>query len=232
MIRIALVEDHPDLREEIEFHLGRLGHAITGLADGAALQRHLATEVVDVLLLDIGLPGEDGLSIAGRLRRAHPQMGIAMLTARGQLEERLAGLGSGADIYLVKPVDMRELAAVIESLHRRLYRVDAPPRHNAWQLDGQTLELVSPAQVAVMLTPTEFNLMRALAEAAPQPATRAALAAAMGHPEFDFDHRRLETALSRLRRKIELRCGEASPLRSARSIGYVFAAPLRPWPAP
>lgn len=161
---------------------------------------------------------------------SHPRLAIAMLTARGQLEDRLVGLESGADIYLVKPVDMRELSAVCESLYRRLHRVDVPERPaEGWQLDMQSLELVPPGGAAILLTPTEFKLMKVLAEAAPEPARRGDLAAAMGHPELDFDFRRLETALSRLRRKIEMRSGEAATLRSARNVGYVFAAPIRLW---
>lgn len=232
MIRIAVVEDNEDLRDEVVFHLRRMGHAVTGLPDGAALDRHLAAEPADVLVLDLGLPGEDGLSIARRLGVSHPRLAIAMLTARGQLEDRLVGLDSGADIYLVKPVDMRELSAVCESLYRRLNRVEVPERPaEGWQLDVQSLELVPPGGAAILLTPTEFKLMKVLAEAAPEPARRSDLAAAMGHPELDFDFRRLETALSRLRRKIEMQSGEATTLRSARNVGYVFAAPIRLWPA-
>ncbi len=229
MIRLAVVEDNPDLREELVFHLSRQGHAVTGLADGVALDAHLAAAEVDVLVLDLGLPGEDGLAIAARLRRTHPQLAIAMLTARGQLEDRLLGLKTGADIYLVKPVDMRELSAVVESLYRRLHRVAAAEADTAaqWRLDAYTMELRSPARESVMLTPTEFNLMQELAAAAPEPATRARLAEAIGHPEPDFDYRRLETAMSRLRKKIESRCDEGSPLRSARNVGYVFAAQIK-----
>lgn len=228
MIRIAVVEDNVDLRDELVFHLSRQGHEATGLGDGRALDAHLASKPADVLVLDLGLPGEDGLSIAERVRRSHPQLAVAMLTARGQLEDRVLGLKTGADIYLVKPVDMRELSAVVESLHRRVHRGAAPPAERAaWRLDRYTLELVSPQQRSVMLTPTEFELMHELAESAPDPVTRAQLAKAIGHPEPDFDYRRLETSLSRLRRKIETRCEEASPLRSARNVGYVFAAPIR-----
>lgn len=230
MIHIAVVEDNEDLRDEVVFHLGRMGHCVTGLPDGTALDRHLASQPTDVLVLDLGLPGEDGVSIARRLAVSHPRLAIAMLTARGQLEDRLVGLESGADIYLVKPVDMRELSAVCESLYRRLHRVDVPERPaEGWQLDVQSLELLPPGGAAILLTPTEFKLMKVLAEAAPEPARRGDLAAAMGHPELDFDFRRLETALSRLRRKIEMRSGEAATLRSARNVGYVFAAPIRLW---
>jgi DNA-binding response OmpR family regulator len=232
MIRIAVVEDNSDLRDEVLFHLSHLGHLAVGLNDGLALDRHLATEQVDVLVLDLGLPGEDGLTIARRLSVTHPGIAIAMLTARGQLEDRLIGLDCGADIYLVKPIDMRELSAVCESLYRRLHRSDEVerPGNGWWQLDTQSLELLPPGEQAILLTPTEFKLMRALVLAAPEAATREQLADAMGHPELDFDYRRLEAAVSRMRRKIEIRLGSASVLRSARSVGYVFAAPIRIWP--
>jgi DNA-binding response OmpR family regulator len=230
VIHVALVEDNPDLREEVVFHLTRHGHAVAGLPDGRALDAHLARHAVDVLILDLGLPGEDGIGIAQRLRHTHPALAIAMLTARGQLEDRLLGLASGADIYLVKPVDMRELSAVVESLYRRLQRgTAAPPAPDAapiWRLDAYTMELRSPRRESVMLTPSEFQLLRELAQAAPEPVTRARLAGAIGHPEPDFDYRRLETAMSRLRKKIDARCSDGGSLRSARNIGYVFAAPI------
>lgn len=230
MIHVALVEDNPDLREEVAFHLSRAGHDVTGLPDGVALDAHLASSPVDVLILDLGLPGEDGLAIAERLRAARPQLPIAMLTARGQVEDRVLGLKTGADIYLVKPVDMRELAAVVESLYRRLQRDPAtagpPAEAPLWRLDAYTMELRSPTHESVMLTPTEFNLLRELAQVAPEPVPRAKLAAAIGHPEPDFDFRRLETAMSRLRKKIDARCSEGGALRSARNLGYVFAGPI------
>lgn len=227
MVKIALVEDNPDLRDEVEFHLSRLGHAVVGLPDGAALDAHLAHDEPEVLILDIGLPGEDGLSIAGRIRQSHPQMGIAMLTARGQIEDRLQGLKTGADIYLVKPVDMRELAAIVDSLHRRIHRPAPPARPTlSWALDRQTLELSSPTRRSVMVTPTEFKLLEALSHGTAEPVKRSALAAAIGHPEPDYDYRRLETSMSRLRKKIETYCEDDTVLRSARNIGYLFAAPL------
>ena len=157
-------------------------------------------------------------------------MGIVMLTARGDINDRVAGFGHGADIYLVKPADLRELSAVIHSLYQRNHRAIRPERQAFWQLDGQTSELVSPDGRAVLLTPREFLLMRALADAAPEPVTRAHLVGTMGYRDFDFDYRRLETAMSRLRRKIEGDGdGSSSPLRSARSVGYVFVAPIRVW---
>ncbi len=228
MIRIAVVEDNIDLREEVVFHLQRHGHQVVGLPDGMALDAHLTQQPVDVLVLDLGLPGEDGLSIAARLRASQPDLAIAMLTARGELDDRLQGFKTGADIYLVKPVDMRELSAVVESLHRRTRRTGTETPRAEWRLDFFTMELSSPTGDSVMLTPTECNLMRVLAEASPHAVPRAQLAEAMGHPEPDFDYRRLETAMSRLRKKLEAQGGDGnSPLRSARNVGYVFAAAVR-----
>lgn len=229
MIHIALVEDNADLREELAFHLQRQGHHVHPLADGEQLDAHLRTARPDVLVLDIGLPGEDGLSIAARLRPDYPAMGIVMLTARGDVNDRVAGFGSGADIYLVKPADLRELSVVVSNLYQRIHRVIRPERQSYWQLDGQTSELLSPTGEGVLLTPREFTLMRELAQVAPEPVSRAALVSALGHRDFDFDYRRLETAMSRLRRKLEQPAGEACPLRSARNVGYAFVAPIRVW---
>jgi DNA-binding response OmpR family regulator len=228
-IRIALVEDNADLRDELTFHLRRLGHEVAGFADSSQLDAWLRDNLPDVLVLDVGLPGESGLAIAARLRANHPALGIVMLTARGEVDDRVAGFDSGADIYLVKPADLRELSVVVESLYRRAHRLVRPARQDYWQLDGQTLELLAPGGEKVLLTSTEFKLMRVLAESAPEGVKRAQLVEALGYRDHDFDHRRLETAMSRLRKKLEHRAGEAPPLRSVRSVGYAFVATIRIW---
>lgn len=228
-IRIALVEDNTDLRDELVFHLQRLGHDVAGFASGEQLDAWLHEQTPDVLVLDIGLPGESGLSIAARLRPLHPTLGIVMLTARGEIDDRVAGFGVGADIYLVKPADLRELAVVVESLYRRAHRLVRPRQQEYWQLDCHTLELVAPGGSKILLTPSEFKLMRVLAEAAPEGVPRARLVEALGFRDLDFDHRRLETTMSRLRKKLETRAEEVSPLRSVRSVGYAFVATIRTW---
>jgi DNA-binding response OmpR family regulator len=230
-IHIDLVEDNADLRDELVFHLKRLNHDVRGHADAHALEAGLRERVPDVLLLDVGLPGESGLSLARRLRPVHPLMGIVMLTARGAVEDRVAGFDHGADIYLVKPVDLRELAVVIESLYRRAHRIVQPERQSYWQLDVQTLELVSPTGRKVVLTPTEFKLMRVLAEFAPNGVPRVRLVETLGFCEHNFDPRRLETAMSRLRKKLEHNGEDTLPLRSVRSVGYAFAASIKIWSA-
>jgi DNA-binding response OmpR family regulator len=225
MIRVGLVEDNLDYRAEVAFHLKRNGFEIALESDGVGIDAQLAHCPCDLLVLDLGLPVEDGLLIARRLRRQQPGLGIAMLTARGSLDDRLSGLEGGADAYLVKPVDMRELAATLHSVQRRLIAAGLPTE--AWSLTPSTLSIGSPAGVAIPLTATEMDLLKCLAAAAPEPVVREALAAAMGHTEPDFDYRRLEVAFSRLRKKIETATAGESPIRAARGRGYVFAAPMR-----
>ena len=100
---IALVEDNVALRDELVFHLQCAGYAATGLPHGAALQAHLAHQPCCLVVLDVGLPGEDGLSICATLRAQRPELGVVLLTARGAARDRLNGLHEGADAYLVKP---------------------------------------------------------------------------------------------------------------------------------
>lgn len=229
MIRVAVVEDNTDLREEVLFQLRHAGREAIGVGDGAALDALLREQDIDIVVLDLGLPGEDGMAIASRLRRdSGMDLGIVMLTARGALDDRVEGLETGADAYLVKPVEMRELLAVIGSVERRLAASAAAPfSSSTWKLDTVRRELVSIGGKSVTLTDTEFRLVERLVQVSPAVASRRELAEAMGESDFlQFDERRLEAAISRLRRKLQEETGEA-PLRSARGRGYVFAAQVR-----
>lgn len=118
-LRIFLVEDTADLREEIVFGLSAMNFDVSGFGDSAGLYRALAVKRCDIVVIDIGLPGEDGFSIARHLRK-NPAFGLVFLTAHTTLDDRLHGFGSGADAYLVKPIDMRELAATLRVVERRL----------------------------------------------------------------------------------------------------------------
>lgn len=230
MKRIVVVEDNADLLDEVLFHLGREpGWSVAGVGDGKALDALLASQGADVLVLDLGLPGEDGLQIARRLAR--PDLGIVMLTARGALDQRITGLESGADAYLVKPVNMRELAAVVHSVCRRLPAADAPvaaAADAAWVFYPARWQLQAPGGELLTLTAAENRVMQALAESAGAAVPRQQLAATQGKVSFDFDFRRLESTISRLRRKLEASNGEReSPLRAARGVGYAFIDRIR-----
>lgn len=119
-MRIILVEDHDDLREITVEALAEMGHAVRGLADGALLDAEFPEFRPHILVLDLNLPGEDGISLSRRYRRLHPGIGIIMVTARTQAREKVEGYDSGADIYLAKPVCPEELAAAIQALSRRI----------------------------------------------------------------------------------------------------------------
>ncbi len=230
MKKVLVVEDNEDLLDEVFFHLGRQpGYSVFAARDGSELDACLAAQTIDVVVLDLGLPGEDGIDIARRLRR-DTALGIVMLTARGSMDDRIDGLQTGADAYLVKPVDMRELVAVIDSVHRRLCDCaqPAPPpeEDSGWVFYPLRWQVRTPGGELQALTATETRLLQALAEAGGQTVARQTLAEVEGFAALDFDYRRLEATVSRLRRKLSA-AGEASPLRAARGQGYAFVGRIR-----
>ncbi len=229
-LRIILVEDNPDLRDDLQFQLTASGFAVTTAGDAPALDQHLRAAPCDIAILDIGLPGENGLSIARRLRQTYPTMGIIMLTAFGALETRLDGFEQGADIYLVKPVDTRELAAQIRALQRRLPATSPAPQPTAWILRQAGRELVTPHHQPIALTHMESQVLGMLAQHAGQTVGRNTLIAEIaGASAHAFDPRRLEVCICRLRQKMldtdpaaSRRSADALPLKTARGIGYAF----------
>lgn len=227
MTSIALVEDDEDLRDEMCFQLCRAGFSVFGCEDGVSLDRHLREHGCALVVLDLGLAGEDGLSIATRLRLERPELGIVMLTARGRLQDRLSGLECGADAYLVKPVDIRELIAVIQTVVRRLVSPAPAPGRQEWLLRARSMEIVSPDGTVVSISGMEATLLREMATQGMDVVPRRQLIEALGHDYLLFDQRRLDTAVSRLRHKLDEVCPEKSPIRAVRGVGYVFAMPLR-----
>ncbi|MBI4986230.1 MAG: response regulator transcription factor [Rhodocyclales bacterium] len=223
MIRVAMVEDDADLRDEASFSLRREGFQVAACADGRALDAWLRTDSIDVAVLDIGLPGENGLAIARRLRRAHPDCGIVMLTAHAETEDRILGMEEGADAYLAKPVDFRELALVLRAVARRV--APAAPVAGLVLIEREQSLMLHDGR-RVDLTRLETQLLSRLARAPGQQATREQLVAALGVRYAEYDPRRLEAAMSRLRKKLaEAGCGDEA-LRAVRHAGYVLAPPL------
>ena len=154
MTRVALVEDDLDLLEDVAFALRDEGFEVVTCGCGQELDRAMAQTEFDVVVLDIGLPGEDGLSIARRLRASQPELGIVMLTARTVASARVKGMEEGADAYLGKPTDLRELALVIHALVRRL-DAGKPPDASALTLVVNDNLLLTPGGASLDLTPTE-----------------------------------------------------------------------------
>lgn len=224
MIRVLVVEDNPVLREEVVFFLSSQGHQVKGVGDGVSMDRELAAQPFDIVVLDIGLPGEDGYSIAERLAQQQT-MGILALTARGATDDRIRGLRSGMDAYLVKPADLRELLALVERLYERVSG-NRQSEAEVWRLDPLRRHIRTPEGVEVSLTSNETAILNVLARANGAAVSRRDIIIAMGRNYMEFDDRRLEVAISRLRRKLMPESPTGSPLRADRGTGYCFAAPL------
>lgn len=229
-LRIILVEDDFDLREETELGLRALGIDTTGVSDAAGLYRELVNKKYDIAVLDIGLPGEDGLSILRHLR-ASGNMGIVMLTARGNLDDRLQGLNDGADAYMVKPVDLKELASVLLSLSRRLATretnevLSSPATQStklSWKLSKVHWTLISPDGLSIPLTPKEYTFLSRLVEKCGEPVPKSHIIHAFGGDVDDFDFHRVEVIISRLRRKGKAITGELLPIKALPGFGFSF----------
>ncbi len=220
-LRCAVIEDVDSLREDLVFFLKHRGFSVVFESDGHGVLPALLDTSAQVVILDLGLPEIDGLAIAGSLREHRPELAIIMLTARSGPGDRLLGWREGADAYLVKPVDFKELEAVVRNVGRRAGGSSEP----AWALDEQAQLLVSPRGRTVRLSALETAMVAAFLEAGEAPVSGEALAAAMGEDEPARASNRLPAALSRLRKKLE-GLDEARLIVSVRGEGYRFGAPL------
>ncbi|WP_306590383.1 response regulator transcription factor [Geothrix sp. 21YS21S-4] len=223
-IRVVVCEDDDDLRDILLVGLPDFGMAAWGVSSAEALETFFAAREADILVLDLGLPGEDGFSAARRLRQERPALGILMLTARGQVEDRVRGLAGGADLYFVKPVDLRELAGAIKSLHRRLSQRPAAEAPVApWRLDRAGSVVFSPSGTPISLTASEFRVLVRLMAEPGKTFKHDDLLGLLGWDADAGSKHRLEALVSRLRKKAKEACpGEAFPLRARHGEGYAF----------
>lgn len=225
--RILVVDDDPGLRELLDGYLRDSGFDVQTVADGEAMQEQLARAPFDLIVLDLMLPGEDGLTLCRRLR-AHSAVPIVMLTARGDEFERVLGLEMGADDYLAKPFSPRELLARIRSILRRAgdRSADASARigFNGWTLDLGAHHLIDPERVVVVLSTGEFRLLRALAENLNRVLTRDQLIDAIAGREANRLERTVDVLVSRLRKRLRDDAREPHIIRTVRSEGYMLVS--------
>lgn len=223
-MNIVVVEDEEALREETVFHLQRAGHSVSGVGSAAALYRHLAIAPVDLIVLDLGLPDEDGLSVAAHIQARG--YGVVMLTARSAMDDRIRGLQQGADAYLAKPVDFGLLLATITSVNRRLGAVPvapvAPIPPPEWLLDSANWILHAPDGQTIPLTAKENGLLKMLFAAPGVAVERRALMRSLQAGVDSFDSHRLEALVSRLRHKIAQHTPLSLPIRTVHGVGYAF----------
>ncbi|HSK41496.1 MAG TPA: response regulator [Arenibaculum sp.] len=228
---LLVVDDDREIRSLVSQFLSRHGYRISTARDGAEMLRVLEAARIDLIVLDLMLPGEDGLSLCHRLRsRDQLHVPIIMLTAMGEETDRIVGLEMGADDYLAKPFNPRELLARIKAVLRRAGGPNASRPETAgrvlefegWRLDLARRELRGPGDVLVQLSAGEFDLLAAFAERPRRVLSRDQLLdLARGRTAAPFD-RSVDVQVSRLRRKIEPDPKDPTLIKTVRSGGYLF----------
>jgi two-component system OmpR family response regulator len=229
---ILMVDDEPAICDAVSDYLGGEGYRVLVAHDGKAMRQIIRLSPVDLVLLDVMLPGEDGLTIARSLRAEKLDVGIIMLTGRGGTVDRIIGLESGADDYLPKPFHMRELLARVRSVGRRAARAESPApdlseaRFAGWRLSFATRELTSPEGDRVRLTGGEFGLLATFVRHPNRVLNRDQLLDLVsGRKAGPFD-RTIDVQVGRLRRKLNDNPQEPQLLKTVRGGGYIFTAPV------
>ena len=240
-IHVLVVDDEPRIRTMLRRYLTDEGFKVAEAADGAELRAALERETFDLVLVDLVLPGEDGLSLVRHIRQ-RSETPVIMLTGKSDLIDRVAGLEAGADDYIAKPFHLREVLARIRTVLRRAgspskaaTTISAPPARpeampgdvlvfEGWRLDLPKRELRRSTGEPVALTTGEFELLRVFALHANRVLNRDQLLDLVkGHGWAAFD-RAIDTQVGRLRKKIEADPGNPSLIKTVRGAGYVFAA--------
>ena len=224
-MRILVIEDEPKLSQHITKALTRHNHEPSARFDGAEGLEAALLESPDLVVLDLSLPGLDGLAVLTRLREAQCPARVLILTARGQVEDRVKGLKAGADDYLAKPFSMDELIARIEAIGRRGATPSAADllKVGDLQMDVQHRR-VTRAGKLVALSPREFDVLQVLMEEPGRIFSRTELCERIWHRDHEYDTRTVEIFITRLRKKVD--AGVATPLiHTLRFAGYTIRAP-------
>lgn len=238
---ILIVDDDPDIREMVVDYLRRQGLKASGAASGREMRTVLANERVDLLVLDLMLPGEDGITLCRELRApGQPPLPIVMLSARSEEADRILGLELGADDYLSKPFAARELLARVNSVLRRTRMM--PPqiaaelprsrlRFGDWILDTAGRHLVDLSGTVVLLSGAEYRLLRVLLEHPQRILTREQLLQLTQGRDADVFDRSIDLLVSRVRQRLQDEPRESRYIKTVRNEGYVFCMPVQPAPS-
>ena len=236
--RILIVDDDPSVREMLAEYLGTHGYEVAQVDRGTAMREAIEKSLPDIVLLDVNLPGEDGLSLA-RFMRERLDVGIIMVTGASGVADRVAGLEVGADDYVVKPFDLRELRARVKSLiRRRQSRPAAAPageasaaRHGsrirvgACALDLDAHQLFAADGGEIPLTTMEYDLLKAFVERPNQVLNRDQLLSLTRNRDWEPFDRSIDIRIARVRRKIEADPEHPEAIRTVRGAGYMFVPP-------
>lgn len=231
-ISLLLVDDETSLREPLAEYLVRQGFTVSEAEDAAKARSLLRDEMPDLVLLDIMMPGEDGLSLCRHLVEAR-NLPVIFLTARGEATDRIVGLEIGADDYVVKPFEPRELVARIRSVLRRASKGGGNPEtddlyvFDGWQLDPLKRRLSDPEGTVVPISSAEFRLLVAFLERPRQVLDRDQLLDIVQGREAHLFDRAVDNQVSRLRRKIEADSRDAKLIQTVWGGGYRFACDVK-----
>ncbi|MEQ8661100.1 MAG: response regulator [Gammaproteobacteria bacterium] len=233
---VLIADDDADIRELLDDYLTDQGYAVLLAASGAELRALLGDRVPDVVLLDVGMPGEDGLSLA-RFVREQFDIGIIMVSGAGETVDRIIGLEVGAEDYLAKPFDLRELRARLKSVVRRYQRqpdtAEAVPespagmngsrvRFGAVLLDLEACQAWDESGIEVTLTAAEFELLKVFVARPNRPLSRDQLMNLTQNRDWDPYDRSIDIRIARLRKKIEPDPDKPRVIRTRRGLGYMY----------
>ena len=225
---LLIVDDEVDVREVLEEYFTSHGYATIGAENAAAAKALAAQHAIDLALVDINMPGEDGLSLARHLRERYKTLAIVMLTSAGTVVDRIVGLEMGADDYVPKPFDPRELAARVKSVLRRTSSAGRAEigaekvRVGRCVLDLAAHRLTDEAGADVAMSPLEFDLLKALAEQPNRALSRERILNLSQKRDWDPFDRSVDLRIMRLRKKIEPDPEHPRYIRTVRNEGYIF----------
>ena len=226
---ILVVDDDPRICDMLREYLGLNGFEVRTAEDGDEMRRRLAEQSADLLILDLMLPGEDGLSLT-RYIRQHTEMPIIILTGRGEEVDTVVGLEMGADDYIAKPFSLRELLARVKTVMRRARSNDIPSgdtrslvKFGSFEFDRMARRLINDAGEDVPLTTGEFNLLRAFTDHPNRILDRDRLSELTNNRKWSPDDRSVDVLVGRLRAKIEKDPGNPELIKTVRGSGYILA---------
>lgn len=232
-VKLLLVDDEASLREPLADYLSRQGFAVRQASDAAKARSALLEEVPDLVLLDIMMPGEDGISLCRHLVESR-KLPVIFLTAKGEAMDRIVGLEIGADDYVVKPFEPRELVARIRSVLRRAGKngaaqtdTEAHYEFEGWQLDPLKRRLTDPEGTVVPISSAEFRLLVALLDHPQQVMDRDRLLDMVQGREAHLFDRAVDNQISRLRRKVEVDSRDPKLIQTVWGGGYMLAAEVK-----
>ena len=235
-VNILVVDDDQRLCDLLRRYLRGEGYRVFTALSGEQMRRHIEQGIPDLVILDLMLPGEDGLMLAKELR-VHKELGIIILTAKGETVDRIVGLEVGADDYISKPFDNRELLARIRSVLRRLTlaaekleggkSTKSIATFSGWKLDLGSHELVSPDGNPVHLTSNEFKLLSIFTKSSNRILNRDQLLELLTEREWTPDDRSVDVLVGKLRKKIEQDHLNPVLIKTIRGAGYLFTAPVK-----